>query len=573
MSLDLKAIAKLTTKELSNWKRKDPKGFQEALKTIADAADEDRKATQLAYYHTANPMALPIHLSTAREVAVVGGNRSSKTDTCLAELAIQMTGHIPQSLQGRYPKEKIKAPIRARVVCNSITDTLEPIIKPKLQWTSWNGVGDPTDGKGHWGWIPRHCLRNGNWDNSYSEKYRTLYASVDNYWVGSDGSVNSSRGWSSAQFMSYDQDLSAFAGTSLHFVMHDELPRSDIYRENKIRTMDVKGQIYTAFTPPDEIGMSRGDVSWFFDTVYEPGLPGPVKDPRIDTFQLFTEENTVLDRDEVEGIVKNLSEAEREVRLHGKFIHLSGVIYSLFTTRTAFWCHKCKRKVAIPIHNTCDKCGHDMLDSYIHVIDPHTIPPTWPIVFVIDPHPRKKDAFGWFAITPSDDVIMIAEGEMDGTADDVKKEVFAIEEAMGIRPVRRLMDPNIALETNDKLDRGWNLRRAYDEAGLRCDLATDDINTGIQTVNSLLIPDPGTRRPRFRVFSTCQRFIYGMGHWAWDDWTRGADREPKEKVRDRHKDFPDLIRYLALSQPTFSGLTMRQAASVFHRPGRSIRGY
>jgi hypothetical protein len=184
-------------------------------------------------------------------------------------------------------------------------------------------------------------------------------------------------------------------------------------------------------------------------------------------------------------------------------------------------------------------------------VDPHPVPHNWPIVFVIDPHPRKKDAMGWFAITPSDDVVLVAEAEADGTADDVKRVVDDTERRLGLYARKRLMDPNIATETNDKLGRGWTIRRAYDDAGLRCDLASDEINVGIQNVQDLLKPDVRTRRPRFRCFSTCQRFIYGMTHWSWDEWTRSGDKEPKEKVRDKAKDFPDLIRYLANDRPAY----------------------
>ena len=92
-------------------------------------------------------------------------------------------------------------------------------------------------------------------------------------------------------------------------------------------------------------------------------------------------------------------------------------------------------------------------------------------------------------------------------------------------------------------------------AGLRCDLATDDVNAGIDAVTHLLRPDVHTRRPGFQAFSTCTRFIHGMQHWAWGDWARNDGmHEPKEKVRDRHKDFPDLLRYLAMSRASFRGL-------------------
>ncbi len=92
------------------------------------------------------------------------------------------------------------------------------------------------------------------------------------------------------------------------------------------------------------------------------------------------------------------------------------------------------------------------------------------------------------------------------------------------------------------------------------------MNVGIHNVEELLMPDPRTRRPRFRAFNTCQKFAYGMTHWSWDEHTRQGDRDLKEKTRDRFKDFPDLLRYLANSRPSFFGLT--RGGGVWHRPGR-----
>ena len=531
--------------EITVYAREHPDVYEQ----VAEAITEDRKRTQLAYYRLANPMARRVHESMAREVAIVGGNRSSKTDSMMAELAIRMTGHVPMSLQSTYPREKLAAlPIRARVVCNSLTDTLEPVIKPKLRWDQWNGVGDPDEGRGHWGWIPQHCLTGGTWEKAYSEKYRTLRVGVDNYWTGADGQTCSVRGTSTCQFLSYDQDLSAFSGSSMHWVGHDELPPSDIYRENRLRTLDVRGRIYTAFTPPDEIGMSRADVSWFYEEVYEAGRKGT---PGFETIILHTERNSILDAKSIEEIIATLTDEQREVRLHGNFLHLSGVIYSLFTQGDAVWCFRCQKRI-VPVAGTCVTCKSDDIETFTHVVEPHPIPTNWPIVMVIDPHPRKKDAIGWFALTPSDDVVMVAEAEADGTASDVRHVIDDVEERHRFLVRKRLMDPNIATETNDKLGRGWTIRKAYDEAGIRCDLANDEINAGIQNVNELLKPDRATRRPRLRVFSTCQRFIKGMRTWSWDEWTRTGDKEPKEKVRDKAKDFPDLIRYLANDRPNYS---------------------
>jgi phage terminase large subunit-like protein len=543
--LDFAWLAKASQEQITAWVLANP----DVLDQIADAVVNDRKQSQLAYYQLANPMAARVHSTIAREVAIVGGNRSSKTDSMMAELAIRMTGHVPLSLQATYPREKLATlPIRARVVCNSLTDTLEPVIKPKLRWDQWNGVGDPSEGRGHWGWIPQHCLKGGTWEKAYSEKYRTLYANVDSYWVGSNGTINSMRGTSTCQFLSYDQDITAFSGSSMHWVGHDELPKADIYRENRLRTLDVRGQIMTAFTPPDEIGQSRADVSWFYDDVYEPGRAG--KDG-FETIVLHTEANRILDAAAIADLASKLTDEQREVRLHGNFLHLSGVIYSLFTQGSSIWCFACQKKI-VPVDGRCLTCKGDNIESFTHVVEPHPVPSQWPIVMVIDPHPRKKDAIGWFAITPSDDVVLVAEAEADGTAGDVKRVIDEVEQRNRLLVRRRLMDPNIATETNDKMGRNWTIRKAYDDVGIRCDLANDDINVGINEVKELLKPDPRTRRPRFRCFSTCTLFRYGMSHWSWDEHVRVGDKEPKEKVRDKAKDYPDLIRYLALDKPEFA---------------------
>lgn len=571
MPLDLAELAALSQEELLKRAQADPEWLNATISDVVASIQQDQQRTALAYHQCANPMATGVHRSVAKEQCLVGGNRSGKTDEMLTEFAIQTTGHIPLSLMATYPREKIRAPIRARLVCNSLTDTLEPIIKPKLRWDQWNGVGDPVAGRGHWGWIPQHCLVGGSWESAYSEKYRTLKVAVDNYWRGSSGEMNSTRGYSTIQMLSYDQDLSAFSGSSLHLVGHDELPPADIYRENRMRTLDVRGRIMTAFTPPDEVGASRADVTWFYDQVYQRGLPGPQRDPDIETFHLWTEKNAILSPQDIQSLMAKMTEAQRRVRLYGEFIHLSGVIYALFSNREQWWCFKCQGRI-LPIGDHCGKCQSTDLVEFCHVVEPHPVPPSWPVVFVIDPHPRKKDAIGWFAVTPSDDIVMIGELETEGTAAEVWRDVQGWEEVHRVRPVRRLMDPNMASQGNDRLERGLTMRQAFDRAGLRCDMAPDQIDVGIERVQELLKPDPHTHRPRLQVFNTCERFIYGMQRWSFDEWSRQGDREQKEKVRDVQKDYPDLIRYLALTDPTFDGLRM---ANTHHHStrGRSRSGY
>lgn len=554
-----KSLASLTDSELASFASEHPAEFAKLLGEVADLAEQDRRERALYYYNVRNPMASPVHQSMAREIAICGGNRSSKTTTMLAEAAIQLTGIIPEALKGTYPREKLRGPIRARICCNSLVDTLEPIIKPKLRWDQWNGIGDPADGRGHWGWIPRECLKGGAWEKAYSDKYRTL--TVRNTTTWGSGSETT---YSTCQFLSYDQDLTAFVGTSLHLVGHDELPPQDIYRENRLRTLDVKGQIYTAFTPPDEAGAQIRDVSYFFDEVYERGLAGPKKHPSVETIVLYTEANSILDAQAILDLSSRMTAAQREVRLRGAFIHLSGIVYHDFTIYDATWCFKCAKRI-IPVDGHCTSCADKDIIEYCHVIPEFKVPKEWPVVFVIDPHPRKADVMGWFAVSPRDDVYMIGELEVEGTADDVAKSIRLWEEAHLVSPARRLMDPNIATETNDKLQRGWTLQRAYDEVGIRCALANDEMNTGIERVHQLLRPDPYTRRPRLAIFEDCNKTIHAMTRWSWDEWTRqSGDKEPKERVRERYKDFPDVVRYLANDRPEYN--KYRQPVTPYRAP-------
>ena len=572
--IDLAEIATWTAEDHQRVQRETPEYYAAVHEALTTGWLQNRQEVALAHYRPLNPDAWAVHTSTAHELAIVGGNRSGKSETMLSELAIALTGHIPVALQGRYPTEKLRGrlPCRARLVCNSMTRTLDPVIKPKLRWDCWEGA-EPETGLGHWGWIPRRCLVGGTWEKAYSAKTDTLKVAVDSLWVGANGDRCEMRGFSSLQFMSYNQDTSDFAGSSLHLVCHDELPPERIYRENRLRTLDVKGRILTAFTPPDEVEpgntvISGSDVAWFYDQVYERGLPGPDRDPRYETVTLWTEKNPINTKDEIAAMVRGWTDAQREARLYGRFLHLSGVVYPLFAPYPAQWCFTCSKKIVAGVPS-CPTCGGNNVEAFSHVIAPFDVPKEWPVVHVIDPHPRKADANGWFALTPSDGVVMIGELEATGDVNERVGAVHQWEDRAHCTPALRLMDPNIATEGNDLLERGWTHRMAYDRAGLRCDLANDSISLGIQHVNELLRPDPFTRRPRFEALRTCTKFIYGMSHWSWDEY-KGGDREPKEKVRDRWKDYPDLLRYFSNGMLSYRGLK-RGAATI--RLGTPRGGY
>ncbi len=503
------ALAALSTEELLR-----------DTQLLTGAWEARQRETAIQFYEPVQPKAMEFHASTKRELLISGGNRSSKTDTALAELSIQATGIIPYSLQGIYPKEKLtRRPIRARVVCASLTDTLEPVIKPKLQWWKWNGPGEPGSSRGHYGWMPRSCLQYGDWTKAYSEKYRTLHLA--------DGGV--------IQFNSYDQEREHLAGGSFHLTIFDELPPKGHYTECKLRLLDTGGQLITAMTPPTEAtGIS---AAWIYDDLYEPGMGGH---PDIAAFEFFTEHNRILGAEELRWITAGLSEEERQVRLYGRFLHLSGLIHPLFTVAPRQWCLTCDRPVAAMTQGRCPTCSRDGLLAYQHVIEPYDWPRRWPVVFIMDPHPRKPAACTWTAVNEDDEWVQVAELEASGTAEEMAQRIFTFEDAHDFHPQLRLMDPNAAESTNDKVERGWTMRREFDRVGLRCDKAIDAFDPGVSRFNDALKPDGLLHRPRWQVFSTCEQTIYQLARYTWDEWTRQEEtRSPKPKPRDKHKDFPD----------------------------------
>lgn len=524
------------------------------LAGLVDAHERSRQDWAILHYAPANPMAEPAHYSMAREIALSGGNRSSKTTTMFAEMVIQATGVIPPSLKAKYPTQKIVPKFRGRVVGPSLTDWIEPILKPKLRYTDWNGVGDPMDGRGHWGFIPRQLLRMSKWESAWNEKTRTLHIARDSSHM-TGGVLMELRDWGTLQVMSNDQDLSSFAGSSLTFVGHDEIPRPDIYRENQLRTLDVKGQLWTAFTPPDEIGAAQGDSQWFFEHIFEPGQPGPLKHPNIESFTIFTEANRILDAETIEDMRSRLTEEQRAARFYGTFLHLSGAIYGkMWTPFDGRWCYRCVGR-ALGTGTQCHTCGGDDTGPFTHVIDDFPIPATWPVFLTADPHPRKPTAVGWFAVAPSDDVVMCGELAASGNAKDVTRQIFEYERAHGWRPAKRLGDPNILTQTNDLMEKGWTMRRAFSREGLHFDLANDAVNVGIGNVMDYLKADPRTRRPRLQVFRSCAQAIQSMGRWSWAEWkSTGQEREKKETVGDRGKDFADVIRYAINDAPRYDVL-------------------
>jgi phage terminase large subunit-like protein len=402
-----------------------PEELQRMAAEALALRDNLKRERQLLFYKPVNDDAKRVHLSTAQEVFIRGGNRSSKTETMLAELAIQLTGWVPYGLEGEYPKVKLRQPIRARLICASLTNTWDVVLKQKLQYDKWSGRDPRGSDFGHWGWIPKEFLFKGRWEESWTEKNRTLTLT--------NGST--------LQIMSYDQELSDFSGASLHLVCCDEGPPQNIYRENKMRLIDVQGRAMIAFTPPDD-EKTAWNVSWIAAAMKR-GAPSPAKDKNIDSFQLFTERNRTLSMDDIHSITKDLTPLQRLVRLKGEFIHLSGRIYPEFTAEPMQWCFNCN-EIALVEKTVCAKCHGSDTVEYVNFVEPFEKAYTWPCVYLLDPHPKKDVMMSWVAIDPFDQWWQIHEETVDGDPAEIRDKVFSFERDRKLQVLKRFIDPNMA---------------------------------------------------------------------------------------------------------------------------------
>ncbi len=508
--------------------------IEELVRSLGTEIDQDKIENQLYYYEPVSPKARKVHLSTCHNISAFGGKGSSKTDTMLVELIIKATGIVPLCLEDEYPKEKLKPGGRYRVIIESQKATLHPVIIPKLQYWNWDG-DSPESGLGHWGWVPRSMLIGGSWDKSWSEKLSMLTLA--------NGST--------IQFMSYDNNPEDFASGSFHAILHDEPPRWSIYRESIARVGRANGVLYLSMTPPDESGIN---VSWIFDDIYEPGLESSSHhNPDFLSVEMFALENRFVDQEQVMARAIQLPIEKREVYLYGRFLHLSNLIHPAFTEDPHYWCFDCKKRYPLHHGTECLYCTGTNISRFSSVED-FEYKSSWPVVMVLDPHPRKPHMIQWVAINPNDEWCHVEEAKVDGECSEVVSVCDQIETKYLMNVAMRIMDPNMGKQASTSGSRHVSWQDDFANAGLRCDLGDDHFEVGRSRINELLSPDAKTRFPRMLWHPRCKNAIRQYKRYVFDEHGRYSEKEDKQTPKPTEDDFPTMDRYLVNAEQSFDSL-------------------
>ncbi len=529
MDLDLTTLDEQTIRKLSN------KELAALAERMHKRRSQSRQEQQILYYDPVSDEAAKIHASTANTLGIFGGNRSGKTETALVQIIALATGLWPQR-HDYWFKPKFRGPVACRIIVVSFLQQLYPVFLPKLQYFKWTGPDKPGGMLGHWGWVPRSCLIQGQWDKSWSTKHSTLSVlcrDPENH--------QKVLGESIIQFMSHGNDPEEFASGTFHHILHDEPPPEPIWRESKSRLLDNGGINYIAMTWSDDPAVNQ---DWIHDEVLEAADGNDT----IEIVEISTLDNQHLNQEAVSKEVASWSEDVKAIRIFGKSLTFANRVHPLFTDIPRWWSLARKKVVSDP----GDSFAENDVVPFCHVADEDPPVSYWPCVFLLDPHPRKPHMFMWVTVTPGDDWLVIADGACEGDCTDTRVMVEAMEIELSLNTVARFMDPNMGRSpVGGRREVTW--QDEFDDAGLRLDLA-DDGDPGRRQVDLYLQPDPHTLRPRLTVHRRCQLTIQQMKRYSWDDYNKALNRDQKQKARDKYSDYPTLLKYLANYDPTFRNL-------------------
>lgn len=406
------------------------------------------------------------HSSDSKARLYIGGNRSGKTTGGIAEDIFWLTGRHPYRVTP-------PPPVRGRIISVDFLNGVEKIVRPELAR-----------------WIPPSELLGGSWSTAYSKELRTL--NLEN------GSF--------VEFMSYDQDLDKFAGTSRHFIHFDEEPPQDIWLENKTRLIDTGGSYWITMTPVE-------GMTWIYDDIYLPGQKDPASG--ITVIEVDMTENPYLHVGEVDEFISGLSNDDKEARVKGKFVQVGGLIYKHFDTEK-------------------------------HVIDP--IDPRnlrdWYWYASLDHGFNNPTAWLWHAVNPDGKCITFAEHYKSGEVVDFHaRAVHEKNGTLGRAPDIYVGDPSIR---NVDPITGTSIHLEYTKAGIPIVLANNDVSAGINRVASYL------ESGNLFITRNCVNLVAEMQRYRWKTWASKRIQQLNNNHEVAHKKNDhavDSLRYFIMSRP------------------------
>ena len=422
------------------------------------------------YGYTAHEKQVPFHTSPAKGRLFIGGNRSGKTVGGAVEAVWWATGTHPFL---RTPEP----PTQGRIVSVDFINGVEKIVRPEVAR-----------------WMPASALKGGSWDSAYDKELRIL--TLEN--------------GSTIEFMSYDQILEKFAGTSRNYIWFDEEPPQDIFTECKLRLLDTGGSWWITMTPVE-------GMTWTYDDIYIAART----DSNLFVIEVDTTENPHINPGEIDIIMSGLSEDEKNARIHGRYVQRGGLIYKNFSPT-----------------------------NIIPPIDPkELLTQGWMLFNGMDHGFNNPTAWLWAAVDKDGRIVVYDEHYRSGDIVKLHAEAVHIRNQQhGIVPSYNVGDPSI--RNTDPIT-GTSVQLEYIEFGIPIVLGVNDVAAGINRVARLIGHPPSSPNQLF-ICSNCTSTLWEMARYRWATWAiKRHDFEKNRKEEPNKKDdhAMDALRYLVASRP------------------------
>lgn len=349
------------------------------------------------------------------------------------------------------------------------------------------------------------------------------------------------------EFKFYSQEVKSFQGHDLDGIWYDEIPPKAHYDESSVRLWDRGGRVLVTGTATEGITPFIKEVISNSTTVltrYAPlvhkNLPVQqiARHANAEIFYLWTTDNRYIDQEAVKRQCRAFSQTELELRIYGVPSNLQGLVYPQYNH-------------AIHVRPTPPYAPH---------------PPTM-LLHALDPHDRKPWCMGWYIYLPRLSTLhTVAEypdfllKERDTPAgysiSDYVRFVRLIEEQLGWADlhVHRIIDPNKGNTTVVGTDYSEKIIHLLSRKGLYYTSGHDSVVEGHMEVRDLLsydISEPISEKnqPRLYFSPACKNHTYQFQNYEFSDHAseqREEDEGPRETPKGANKDFPDLVRYVAM---------------------------
>ena len=323
-------------------------------------------------------------------------------------------------------------------------------------------------------------------------------------------------GWN-FDVMTYDQDPKQFEGVTLGWAWFDEPPPEAILKAT-IARMRRGGVIIITATPISGSAHLHDmfeEGSLEVEVVLREGEE-PVKVIRSVYTQTSDVESACkehgvrghLNHDDIERMIAEYPEDERQSRAYGKFQHLVGLVYKNF-------------------------------DRKIHVIKPFNITERdFTVYHWLDPHPRNEDAGLWLAVDRNGTKFVIDEFYFH--PEDTRELAERVKNKNSQYRIQHMgADPWIFNKDQHHNPDDRNLSEQLADEGVTYLPAPKQRTAADKRIETALnyveINGHMQRPPEVFIFDHCKRLIWEMEHWRWDEWEgKAADkRNRKEKKVDK----------------------------------------